>query len=69
MNLQDPKPTLAELEHFAIPGVRSLEQVHCALPVDAADTTATHSLTGALLLARRYNSGLEARDASPKRIN
>jgi len=69
MNLQDPRPTSAELERFVINGVRSLEQVHCALPVDAADTTATHSLTGALLLARRYNSGLEARDAGPKRIN
>ena len=68
MNLQDPRPTSAELERFVINGVRSLEQVHCALPVDAADTTATHSLTGALLLARRYNSGLEARDESPKRI-
>ena len=57
MNLQDPKTTSAELEHFVISGVRSLEQVHCALPVDAADTTATHSLIGALLLARRYKSG------------
>ena len=38
-------------------GLEKLMRAACALPVDAADTTATHSLIGALLLARRYKSG------------
>ena len=56
-HVQDPHPTSIELQGFVINGERTLEQVHSACPSAAADATATHSLIGALLLARRYKSG------------